>query len=55
MSGGTAYLIDALLCGQGLLLRLGCAILGAVWMYGLVLWLLGHFKGGVGELLRIPL
>ncbi|MGN0592541.1 MAG: polysaccharide biosynthesis C-terminal domain-containing protein [Ruminococcus sp.] len=53
MSGAAAYLLASVLRSQETIVRLAAAIAGAVVMYGLVLWLMGHSKGSLRDALSI--
>jgi hypothetical protein len=53
MSTGAAYLTSSLLCGYGGLMQLGGAVSGAVLMYALVLWLMGHSSEKIRESLTL--
>lgn len=53
MSTGAAYLINSLLREYGGLIQLGGAVSGAVLMYALVLWLMGHSSEKIRESLTL--
>ncbi len=53
MSGAAAYLMASLLRHQETIVQLAGAIAGAVLMYFLVLWLLGHSRGSLRDMLSL--
>ena len=53
MSGAAAYLLASLLRHQETLLQLAGAVSGAVVMYFLVLWLMGHSRGSLRDMLSL--
>lgn len=55
MSTGTAYLMKSFLRGYGELFQLAGAVGGAVIMYALVLWLMGHSSERIRESLTLQM